>query len=71
MDWKLKINFKKLSLEENHVWGNASLRSSSLGSISHMRVFISLFVFFFLDVKISGDNMAMQTVKYRQDQKMK
>lgn len=27
-----------------------------------------LFIFFiFLDVKISGDNMAMQTVKYRQD----
>ena len=27
-----------------------------------------LFIFFsFLDVKITGDNMALQTVKYRQD----
>ena len=25
MDWKLKIDFKKLSLEETHVWENASL----------------------------------------------
>ena len=26
-----------------------------------------LFIFLFLDVKIIGDNIALQTVKYRQD----
>ena len=27
----------------------------------------TLYLFFFLDVRICGDNMAMQTVKYRHD----
>ena len=33
MDSKLKIYFKILSLKETHVWGNVSLRSSSLDKI--------------------------------------
>ena len=34
MDWKLKIDFKKLSLEDAHVWGSASIRSFSLVILS-------------------------------------
>ena len=33
-DLALKLDFKKLSLEEAHVWGICSLRSSSLGTIN-------------------------------------
>ena len=39
---KLKIDFKNLSLEETHVWGNASLRSSTLACHKQQKELISI-----------------------------